>query len=188
MKRGIKTIIIGVVLFLLGMFVVPFLFVLPLLLGDSDTVQFKIPGTMETVIEQPGRYYLWNDFQTLYEGKIYNRSQSLPNGIQIQIWDSNGQLLPFVGDTSISTSNSSNSIGYVEIAHAGKVIIEVSGGNEQRIFSFSKMKLLKMFGLILGGACSSILVTIGGIGLIIWGIVKLVRANKKSDLRVVPMA
>ena len=68
MKRGIKTIIAGVVIFVFGAFVVPLLFIFPLIFGKSNEVQFKVPGTFEANAEKPGRYYLWNDFQTIYDG------------------------------------------------------------------------------------------------------------------------
>jgi hypothetical protein len=172
------------VLFILEAVVIPLLFVLPLLLGSSHEVQFRIPGTIQTTVEKPGRYYLWNDFRTVYEGKSYDRSERIPDGIEIRIHNSKGELLEFVGNTSISTSagsSSKNSIGYVEVESPGKVSIEITGGNEERIFSFAESGLLKMLGLILGGFGLSLLVGISGFGIIIWGIVKLARANRKGE-------
>jgi hypothetical protein len=182
MKSGIGTLITGVVL-LLGAFVIPLLLVLHLVLGGSNAVQFKIPGAIEAAVKEPGRYYLWNDFQTMYAGKNYNRPEGIPDGIEIAIHDSNGELLTFVGDASISSSaggTSKKSIGYVEVQSPGKVRIEVAGGNEERVFSFSQFGLMKMFRFILGGFGLSVLVGVAGLGVTIWGIVKLVRANKKG--------
>lgn len=174
-------------LFILGALVIPVLmvpFVLPLLFGASNAVQFKIPGTIQATVEKPGRYYVWNDFRTVYEGKSYDRSEGIPDGVEIRVHNSKGELLKFVSNTSISSSagsSSKNSIGYVEVESPGKVGIEVSGGNEERIFSFGESGLLKMFGLIIGGFGLSMLVGISGFGIIIWGIVKLVRGNKKGE-------
>lgn len=184
MKPGIKTIIAGVVLFIFGAFLVPLLIILPIILEKSKAVQFKVPGTQEVKIEKPGRYYLWNDFQTVYDGKSYNRSKSIPDGMEIKIQDSAGTLLDFVSDTSISSSDngsSKNSIGYVEVENIGQIKVDVSGGDEERIFSFGRSGLLKMFVLILGGVGLSILVSMGGVGIGIWGIVKLVKSNKKGS-------
>jgi hypothetical protein len=187
MKRGIKTIIAGVVLFVLGAFVIPllcgFLVVLPLFLGSSNEVQFKIPGTAEATVEKPGRYYVWNDYRTFYQGKNYDRSERIPDGVEIRIHDSKGGLLEFVGSTAISStagSSSKNSIGYVDIERPGKVSIEVSGGNEERVFSFAQSGILKLFGSILGAFGLSMLVAIAGFGITIWGIVKMVKAEKKG--------
>jgi hypothetical protein len=184
MKRGIKTIIAGGVLFVLGAFVIPLFCVvfavLYLLLGPSNEVQFKIPGSAQATIEKPGRYYVWNDFRTIYEGKNYDRSEKIPDGVEIRIHDSNGELLKFVGSSAISSSagaSSKNSIGYVEVERPGKVGIEVSGGNEERIFSFSQLGFLKPLGLILGGFGLSILVAIAGCGITVWGILKLIHGQ-----------
>jgi len=185
MKPGIKSIIVGGVLALVGLvgaFGIPLLVILPSLLGESNQVQFKAPGTIKVSVEQPGRWYLWNDFRTVYEGKNYNRSEGIPDGMEIRVYNSKGELLEFVADTSLSSEGGGswkNSIGYVEVESPAELRIEVSGGNEERILSFSQSGLLKMFGLILGGELLSSLVAISGIGLVVWGIVKLVKTNRK---------
>src|SRR4051812_40783383 len=140
MKRGIKTLITGVI-FLAAAVGAPFLFLFPLLLQHQNENQFKVPGSIQVMVEKPGRYYLWNDFRTVYNGQSFNRSEQVPDGLNIRIDDSDGRALNFVSSPSItSTSNGSakNSIGYVEIEHPGKVTVQVSGGAEERIFSFSK--------------------------------------------------
>jgi len=184
MKKGIKTIITGSVLFILGTFVIPFLCVIPLFPDGSKDVQFKVPGTIQAVIDKPGRYYLWNDYRTIYKGKSYNRSESIPDGLEIKIKDSNGKLLDFVCNSYNSTysgDNARKSIGYVETKNVGKVDIEVSGGNEERIFSFSSSSnLLKIIVLFFGSFAIAALFALAGVGITIWGIVKLVNANKKD--------
>lgn len=189
LKSGIKTIITGAVIFTVGAFIVPLLFILPVILGHKHEAQFKAPGGIEVAAEKPGRYYLWNDFQTVYEGKSYDRSESIPDGLEIRIRDAEGHRLQFVSDASISASSGSSakkSIGYVEVEHPGKVTVQVTGGSEERIFSFSQPELLRIIGLILGGFGLSVIVAVAGLGLIIWGIVKLVRANRKGEPNVAP--
>ena len=179
MKRGIKTIITGV-MFLVAAFVVPFLFVLPLLLQHQNENQFKVPGAIEVVVGKPGRYYLWNDFQTVYNGKSFNRSERIPDGLNIQISDSEGHPFNFVSNTSISSTNGSsakNSIGFVEVDRPGKVTVRVSGGAEDRVFSFSQSGLLKIFLFVIGGFAGAGILGLTGIFLLVWGIVKLVRRN-----------
>lgn len=172
--------IVGAVLFILGTVIVPVLFILPLIFGKSDEVQFMVPGTFEAKAEKPGRYYLWNDFQTIYDGKSYNRSEGLPDGMVIKILNSDGTQLHLVSDPSISTSNGSSaakSIGYVEIENPGKIKIEVTGGDE-RVLSFAPSKVFKIVGLIVGAFAASALISISGLAIGIWGIIKLVRSNK----------
>ena|SRR6185312_15855960 len=179
MKRGIKTIIAGVI-FLVVAFVVPFLFILPLLMEHQNENQFKVPGSIQVTVEKPGRYYLWNDFRTVYKGQSFNRSEHIPDGLNIHIADSGGHPFNFLSDTSISSTNGAsakNSVGYVEIEHPGKITVQVSGNTEERIFSFSKSGLLKVFLFIVGGFGASAVFGLAGLGLIIWGIVKFVRKS-----------
>jgi hypothetical protein len=186
MKPGIKKIITGGVIFFVGAFVIPLSFVLPLILHHEQESQFKAPGNTEITVTKPGRYYLWNDFRTIYDGKSYDRSENIPDGLDIRIQDADGHQLQFVSDGSISSSSSTSakkSIGYVEVERAGKVTINVRGGSENRIFSFSQSGLLMMFGLVLGGAGLAIVVSAAGIGLIIWGIVTRARANQSGEPR-----
>jgi hypothetical protein len=158
--------------------------VLPLVLGDKNKEQFMIPGITQVSVEEAGRYYLWNDYQTVFKGKSYSRSEAIPDGIEITIRnEETGEPFNFVSDSSISSSSgtsSKNTIGYIEVQTPGSVRIEILGGNEARIFSFSRSILLAILGLILGGFGLSMTLGLSGVGLSIWGIVKLVRSNRKS--------
>jgi len=177
MKRGIKTIIAGVAVCLAAAIIVPLLIVFLVVSGFPHESQFKIPGTLEVDVKNPGRYYVWNDYRTIFNGKSYDRSEKIPDGIEIQVHDANGRQLQFITDTSISSSDggsAKDSIGYVEVDRPGKLDVAVSGGSEERIFSFSRFELLKAVGLVLGSVGFAMLAGIAGIALVIWGIVKLV--------------
>lgn len=181
MKSGIKPIGGGIVVFLLGVLVIPILIVLPMLFDKSREVQFIAPGKIEVSIEKPGRYYLWNDYKTIYKGTIYNRSKDLPDGMKIVIRNSKGASLNFISDTSVSSSSGSsskNTLGYVEVERPGQLKIEIFGGKETRIFSFAQSRLLKLIGLVIAGAFFSVLVAISGIGLTVWGFAKLAKGKR----------
>lgn len=183
MKSGIKIIIIGGALTILGAFIIPVLAIIPLLLADRNEVQFKAPGTIQVPVDKPGRYYLWNEYQTIYKGRSYNRSERIPDGMEIRIKDSSGQLLEFVSNGSMSSqigSNFKQSVGYVEVKNTGIVDIEVSGGNQEMIFSFSRSGMFKIIVIAFGGFALSGIVALTGFGVIIWGIVKLLQANKSA--------
>ena len=179
MKKGIKTLITGILLSAVGAIVVPIAVVLPLILDKSDQQQqFVVPSTTEVEVGEPGRHYLWNDYQTFYDGKNYSQSKSIPDGIEIHVADLDGKSLPFTSDTSISSSvgsYSKNSIGYVEVDSPGKLTVAVSGSPDNRVFSFSKSEIMKILGLIFGGIGLCLLLTTAGIGISIWGIIKLVK-------------
>jgi hypothetical protein len=180
MKPGLKTLITGITLFILGGFVIPFLLILPLFLNESANSQFLIPGSNEVTVEEPGRYYLWNDFQTVHDGKSFSRSESIPDGLEIAVTDDTGKTLAFTSDTSTSSSSGSsskNSIGYVEVSNPGKLRVSVSGDSEERVFSFSQSIFPKMFLTILGGGIASLLMAFIGFGIGFWG------SSSSSEIR-----
>lgn len=185
MKPGVKTIVVGGAIFLLGAFVVPVALLLPLILeGSRQDAQFKVPGTIEFVVEKPGRYYLWNDFKTVFDGKSYARPKDLPDGMEIRIQDADGRPIQFVSDGLVSMSSGGNakrSVGYVTLVSPGKLTINVSGEAEERIFSFAPSRMLRMFGLVLGGFGLSMIIAFTGVGIAILGIVRFAKSHGDGE-------
>lgn len=171
-------------MFVLGAFAAPLAIILSIIFTDSNEVQFKIPGNTLYTIKEPGRYYLWNEYQTIYEGLSYNRSKSIPDGIRITIRDKEtGSLFDFIGYTSMSSTGSAsakNSIGYIDAQNIGTISINIAGGNEERIFSFSKFGLWKILGRVFGGIGLAMLISLIGGGLVVWGIIKLSKKNNEK--------
>ncbi len=184
MKPGTKIIIAGGVLTFIGALVVPLMLVLPLFGIDTGHTRFQVPGSTRVEVKTPGRYYLWNDYQTIFEGKSYNRSQSLPDGLVIRIFRAeNGRRLEFVTKTNISSSSGSrakNTIGYIELAQPGTVAIEVSGKGEERVFSFSRSIIKTVLMRIFGGGAVAVTGGLLGLALILWGIVRRSQAGAIS--------
>lgn len=184
MAPGIKIIASGLILFILGLFVITI--VIPFFMFDlienSYGEQFKIPGSTLVIVEEPGRYYLWNNYQTVFEGRSYNRSEEIPDGLEIKIRNKEtGKPFDFVTKLSISSNrgtSSKNSIGYVDVLSPGGVDIEIAGGSEDRIFSFSRSVFTSQLGFIVCGALLSMAISFLGFGFAIWGIVKLVKSNR----------
>ncbi len=188
MKKGLKTLIAGILLFFVGPIIVPIVFILPILLdamqGNFKERQFIIPGELEIEIAEPGRYYLWNDYKTVFEGKSYNRSESIPDGLEIKVADQDGRNLALIGHSSISSSTghaSKNSIGYVEVSSPCKLTVTVSGSSDDRVFSFSQSGITKIVGLVFAGFGFSMLFAAAGLGLSIWGIVKMTKEKKLGE-------
>ncbi|WDE96839.1 hypothetical protein PQO03_02545 [Lentisphaera profundi] len=183
MRTEIKKIIIGSTLFILGAIIVPMAIVLPLMLRESNNDQFRAPGTTQVNIDKPGRYYLWNDHITVFEGKSYNRSEHIPDNMEF-VFQNKGtnEKLEFISDTSISSSSGSsskNSIGYIEVQNPGDIDINISGDIKERVFSFSQSDILLMIGLIFGGCALSMILGFTGFGIAVWGVVQLIQSNKK---------
>jgi hypothetical protein len=183
MKRGSGTIITGVVLFVAGAFLIPAAILVPIALNQPKAQQFLAPGSIEVTAENPGRYYLWNDYQTIFNGRTYNSPEDLPAGLEITIMDDRGERLTFISDGSTSSrggSTSQKSIGYVEVAGPRGLTVVVSGEADPRVFSFARSNTMKIVGLVLGGMGASVLITLAGIILSIIGIVRLSTTNGPS--------
>lgn len=176
MKTGLKPLILGLILIAIGVFVVPLALLLPLVLADSDELTFLAPSAVEYSAQEPGRYYLWNTYQTVFDGKSYRRSIELPDGIEIQVQDAHGQELDFITDTSISSRSGSQekqSIGYVEVLKPTELSLMIAGEVDARVFSFGRSKWVQMLALIFGGAAASALIALAGVSFVVIGIVKL---------------
>jgi hypothetical protein len=183
MKAGVKQIIAGLVVFGIGAICVPFVIVLTLVRDSVDLLEFKVPGAAIAFVDTPGRYYLWHDYQTVYDGRTYHNPIELPDGLMIEITQQGGMPLDFVSDTHArfsSIGRARQSIGYVELSKAGQVTIDVTGGAESRIFSLSPFSFGRFVGLIVKGLLLGVLAAFSSLGLIIWGIVKLANAPRKS--------
>ena len=79
MRRGYKKIIGGGMLFVVGM-ILPFAIIISIIF-QSDDITFRAPGSVEVTIEKPGRYYLYNNYSAVFEGRSYSFDEKLPNGL-----------------------------------------------------------------------------------------------------------
>jgi hypothetical protein len=185
MKRGLGTIVTGVVLFVAGAFVVPGIMIFSLILDREAPRQFLVPGSVDVTVEKPGRYFHWNNHQTIFEGRTYDTSESLPGGLVITITDERGQKLPFIPDGSMSNQNgamSKKSIGYVEVTASGRLHVSVEGNSDNRVFSFAPSDLMKILGWMFGGMGAGVLLAIAGVAVGIIGIVRMASAKPQGHV------
>lgn len=185
MKRGVKTILSGGLVILLGSIIIPGVFVLLFtlqIIKDSNNSQFLVPGSIEVEVTEPGRYYLWNDYQTLFNGTSYNEPPTLPSGLTFTFTDEQSNTLAFTSDTSFSStsgSNVSDSIGYIDVTQPGKIKVDVTGPVTPRVFSFGKNVVWKIIGTVFGSVALVLTSLFVGVGLMLWGFIKLM--NNKQD-------
>jgi hypothetical protein len=184
MKRGTKVFISGLILTIVGAFLVPYMMIMPLFKAEYPEFKFKNPGKDNISLTEPGKYYLWNDYQTVYEGKVYNTSKQLPNGTTVKIFDLNsGKELKFNSDSSISVSmgnDAQNSIGYVEISGPQTLDIQIESG-EERVFTFAQSRFMKILKSITGAIVLTAVLTVSGIIFIIWGIIRMTSKDPNTE-------
>jgi hypothetical protein len=124
----------GGIIFLTGGLFVPLIIwvvVFISIYNNQSLSTFLIPAKVEISIEKEGRYYLWNNYETVFEGKIYSVDEDIPHEITISLIDKSGtKKSEFVPDFSTSSSNygsNKKSIGYFDIDKPGQYFLEISG-------------------------------------------------------------
>ncbi|MHC4292486.1 MAG: hypothetical protein ACYSTR_09780 [Planctomycetota bacterium] len=190
MKKHTKQIISGVVLFILGGMIIPVIFVVLVftsLLNDKPLTKFTIPGQAIVTIEKQGRYYLWNDVHTVFEGKSYPATGEFPEGLEITLIENqDGGPVVFVSDTSITSLSSDshkNSIGYFEVDKPGVYILNVFGETELRVCSFGRSFFnTKSILICLTVGFLEMLMGVGGFIFIVIGIINLIKAKRRDRL------
>lgn len=181
MKRGLKPLLTGIVLLVLAVLALPLAFFGSTFLTGQGGKQFLVPGSTEITVTEPGRYYLWNDYETIYEGKSFRRSETVPDGVEIVVGDENGDPIPLITDHSVSRTrngHSQKSIAHFDLDQPGSVRISVTGGMPERVFSLSQSKIWQTFGMVFGGIALAGVLAVLGLILGVVGIVKLANSGK----------
>jgi len=116
--------------------------------------QFLVPGRHTARLDRPGKYLVWNDYQTVFQGRSYDESEKLPPGVRISVLDkAGGQSLAVTashGATSSMGNTSSVAVSQFEIVQPGSYEIVVEGDFPQRVFSVSRDFIWGLLGVIFG--------------------------------------
>jgi hypothetical protein len=183
MKKGVKKLIGGGLLLMVGL-VIPFACFIPMFFQEKGSA-LQAPGSLEISIKTPGKYVLWNNYSTVFEGRSYSFRKELPNGLSFSLNEkSSGSQVPFQsGPGMLFTSGSEGkaSVGSFEVAKAGRYLLTVTGNPEKRIFSFERSLLGKagsFFLFLVLGILLSFAAGAGALVFIVLGIVDLVRENR----------
>ena len=175
MKPGVKSILLGIFLLITGMIILPVAIMLSFVFVDTHEQYFEVPGSSKLTIDEPGRYYLWNNYKLFHEGKTYNQSVDLPNGLTIEAKGTAGDY-EIHSSTNISFnsgSDSSQSIAYIDIEESDTVEITVKNLDETRMFSISKPGILDRFGKFLAFIILIVLIDLFGFILILIGAIRV---------------
>jgi len=174
MKRGVKRIVVGS-LVMLGAVILAVAIIVPTVLSIKPQPQFLIPGQAEFPVDEPGRYFLWNDYETVFDGRVFNQSEDLPDGIEIRVQDAKtGEPVTLkhgINQTMTTGSTAKKSIGYINVTDPATVLIEVPSSPEERVFSFGRTDVFRLIGGIFAAIGGGLVLGFVGIGLVIWGII-----------------
>jgi hypothetical protein len=104
-------------------------------------VQFMVPGSKDFNLTVPGKYVLWHETETIFQGRTYSGGQ-LPNGLLMQLSNTAARaVVPLVPDqstTMTSGGSSRRSIATFQITTPGPHLLSIEGKATPMVFSFGK--------------------------------------------------
>ena len=155
----------GIALIIAGIAI--FVFTLARLMnGAALDLQTKVPGTVSAQIDTPGRYYVWDNHWTMFDGQRVQYAADCPVEAQIVIHDTNGNPLEFVPDTSQNWSignNEKSSIGYIDIPAVTSIRLYIANVGRERIVTVSNRSMKEELWARLGGFGIGLLVGVVGV-------------------------
>lgn len=138
---------------------------------DRST-QFVVPGRHDVLLDRPGDYLVWNDYQTVFQGRSYNESRQLPSGVHIRVLDpASGRALDVHashGATYSSGGENSVSVARFAVAQPGRYEIVVEGDFPPRVFSAGRDFLFPMMATIFGALALAFAGLAAATGIAIW--------------------
>jgi hypothetical protein len=130
-----------------GLLVIPASIVLPISMLPKP-VQFMVPGSRDFNLTAPGKYVLWHETETIFQGRTYSGGQ-LPNGLLMQLSNTASRtIIPLVPDQSTtvrSSGSSRRSIAAFTVTTPGPHVLSVKGQAPQMVFSFGKSEWRNLF-------------------------------------------
>lgn len=156
----------------------------------SDGTQFIVPGEVIINVEKPGKYTLWNEAKTIYQGRLYTGSRELPDVLEIRITEIlTGRTMPLSSATSHTETVGSTirtAIGNIHFDEPGRYRIRVSGNFSERIFMIRRSTCAD---LLVSFAAFFLLSLVGWIGaplLAVIVLIKRINAKKRSQKPATP--
>lgn len=165
----------GFALFIVGIAIFGFTLV-QLIGGTALDPQTKVPGTVTAEIDASGRYYVWDNHWTMFDGERVQYSADWPKDAKIVVRDSNGRELEFIADASQNWSignNEKTSIGYIDIPTPSAIRLDIDDIGNERIVTVSNRTMKQELWSRLGGFAVGL--GVGAIGVTICLLGLLVR-------------
>ncbi|MDA3799911.1 MAG: hypothetical protein PF692_12615 [Kiritimatiellae bacterium] len=132
-------------------------------IGLHEGQTFLVPSAQEFQITEPGTYILWHDYKITFDGIVYNKPESLPDQVSIQLRHEEKEvpMRTSWGASSTSGTHEKKEIGRYGITTPGKYTLSVNGLKEKRVFSFGRSEIK---GLLLAALICLLLNLFGWLG------------------------
>jgi uncharacterized membrane protein len=134
--------------------------------------RFVAPGSHAITVEKPGTQIIWNDYRTVFEGRSFDLSERLPDGLTIRVTEAaTGKDLDIAPKRNASSKTPEAdrvSVASFEAARPGRYTIAIEGDFPPRVFSVGPAFLVRLLGLILGAVAVVVFGFAVALGLAIW--------------------
>ena len=153
-----------------------------LVLTWEEGAQFVAPGR-QTLTLDSGEHVVWNDFITVFEGRSYQSSKALPDGVQITVTDGGGAsvvLRRASGAIYKGFNTERVSVMKFDIARPGRYEIAVRGDFQPRVFSVGPDHTGALLWTILGSIALVFLGLGTGIGIAAWVFIQREQAREAA--------
>ncbi|MCB9952490.1 MAG: hypothetical protein H6824_16065 [Planctomycetaceae bacterium] len=173
----------GLVMIVLGIAI--FVFTLIRLIGgEALEPQTKVPGTITADIDLPGRYYVWDNHWTNFEGERVKYPADWPNEATVTVRDADGTELAFVPDASHSWSignNAKTSVGFIDVPSATTIRVDIDSVGRERIVTVSSRTMKQELWSRLGGFAVGIIVGLAGVLIGVFGLLVRRQPSTAAD-------
>jgi uncharacterized membrane protein len=159
-----------------------------LVLTWEEGTQFVAPGRHALTLK-PGNYVVWNDHATVFEGRSYQSSRQLPDGVQVTVTGSGGvlSLRPASGATYKGSNTERIAVMQFDVAQPGPYEIAVLGDFRPRVFSVGPDHIGAVLWTVFGAMAALFLGVGAGIGIAAWAFIQREQARAAAP-RAAPAA
>ena len=144
----------------------------------KEGTQFLAPGRQ--VLElSAGNHVVWNDHVTVFEGRSFQSSKTLPDGLQVTVTGPGGEipLRSASGGTYKGWNTERVAVMQFDVARPGRYEVAVQGDFQPRVFSVGPDHVAAVLWTVFGAIAVLFLGMGSGIGVAAWAFLRREQAR-----------
>ena len=147
----------------------------------KEGTQFLAPGRQ--VLElSAGNHVVWNDHVTVFEGRSFQSSKTLPDGLQVTVTGPGGEipLRSASGGTYKGWNTERVAVMQFDVARPGRYEVAVQGDFQPRVFSVGPDHVAAVLWTVFGAIAALFLGMGSGIGVAAWAFLRREQAREDA--------
>jgi hypothetical protein len=157
-------------------------------IGAPEPQQFLVPGVLDYPVKKPGEYVLWDNYETIFQGRTYSLPVELPAGVVIKLVSPETKaeipMATYLSTRAESRNSKRRSIGKFSIAKGGSYQLSVAGSFPQRVFSLGPDEIRPLLVGTLISASATMLGLLGSAALAVSVFLRRHKARKLAPTHV----